>query len=128
MPSLLSDAQLTLIRERLTVVPTTNTGRTDWEKWYLAMLVELPKLFALVDQFREQRAEFEKALSNHLCQHDMADWLVCAGGHGEDCAVCSENDKGQHRHALLARAEAAEASAKEWREAYQSLAKEYGRG
>ncbi|MCR4374191.1 MAG: hypothetical protein NUW22_05020 [Acidobacteria bacterium] len=47
------------------------------------------------------------ALTNHLCQHDMADWMACAGGHDTECVVC-QHDKGTE-HTWLARAEKAEA-------------------
>ena len=65
-----------------------------------------------IARLTQERDEFKAALSNHLCKYDMADWIACAGGHGaENCEVCDEADKGQHRHALQVRAEAAEARA-----------------
>lgn len=55
------------------------------------------------------RDRYHKALTNHLCQHDLADWLGCNFNHTEVCEVCACEDGQQTRHALLVRAEAAEA-------------------
>ena len=36
------------------------------------------------------------AMEKHLCEHDMADWLACAG-HGDNfCAAC--NNEKEHSH------------------------------
>jgi hypothetical protein len=60
----------------------------------------------------EDRAALERAnraLDNHLCEYDKADWLACSGHPGEQrCDVCDESDKGLHRHALLERLARAE--------------------
>ena len=55
-----------------------------------------------------ENERLKKALTNHLCPHDMADWMACAGGHFDACLVC-QHDNGTE-HTWLARAEKAEAA------------------
>jgi hypothetical protein len=91
-------------------------------------------LLASNRELRKERDDFERALSNHLCKYDMADWIACAGGHGtENCEVCDEADKGQHRHELQVRAESAERERDQlreqvenapWKASYQQAMKE----
>lgn len=65
---------------------------------------------ATIARLTEERDRWRRAMENHLCPAEIADWLACSGGHGAECAVCDEADQGQHRHGLVVRAEAAEAS------------------
>ena len=70
----------------------------------MAAVDDIVRLMGEVVAERDRAGRFEKALSNHLCKHDMADWLACAGGHhmpGESetyCSVCKE--EGDHFHEL----------------------------
>lgn len=67
-----------------------------------------------------ERDRYRRALENHLCEHDMADWMGCHFNHVELCTIC-QHDNGTD-HTWLVRLERADrASAKlravitEWR-------------
>jgi hypothetical protein len=60
-----------------------------------------------------QRDKYRRALENHLCAHDMADWLGCSFNHNEACAIC-QHDNGTE-HTWLVRAERAEAEGEKLR-------------
>lgn len=45
-----------------------------------------------VEKLRVERDRYKRALENHLCDYDLADWLGCAG-HSERkmCILCDED-------------------------------------
>lgn len=49
--------------------------------------------------------QYERAINNHLCEYDKADWLGCTGGHGDYCDIC-EAEGNDHPHQTLRRVEA----------------------
>src|SRR3990167_8011642 len=76
-----------------------------------SICVELTRLRAALQTAEQARDEYRNALSNHLCEHDMADWVACSGHHDKTCDVCEE--RGPHHHELdvyAKRAETAESA------------------
>lgn len=43
--------------------------------------------------------QLKRALSNHLCEYEIADWIACSGNHPEGaCIVCESAGESQHFH------------------------------
>jgi len=56
--------------------------------------------------------KYEKALLNHLCPYDMADWIACAGHDPTVCMVCAID--GDHDHEKLRDVEQERREVRDW--------------
>jgi hypothetical protein len=90
-------------RLRMEAVIHDDLGNEDDAAACLAGAAALEEVATL----REERDRLKAALSNHLCPHDMADWVRCGGSHGTDlaCDVCAQAEGGLHRHELVTQIE-----------------------
>lgn len=71
--------------------------------------IERDRLQRELSLLQGENERLTKALSAHLCEHDMADWLACSGDHNQNCYLCDGDEySGDTSHARLVRAEAAE--------------------
>ncbi len=87
-----------------------NDGTEDYNKIH-RLGAELAQARAQIAALTQERDEYKRALLNHLCVHDMADWVGCSFDHQPGtCAVCAEDGDDQHWHAYVKRAERAEST------------------
>lgn len=105
----LKGVEARVIREYYAMQQRAEQAEAKYAEAEKVTVRQLDSLRAELASAEADRDRYKKALSDHLCPSDMADWLACNGDHpSELCDICAEGDKGQHRHALLVRAEKAE--------------------
>src|SRR5688572_16638335 len=108
------------------VIAKTPEEAAAFAKQIEALFASCRNLLALMADLRQQQEQLQKeraklwhALRNHLCEHDLADWLACSTEHGTYCDVCNE-----HGHETLTKLEAAEASLTALRREQEQLQQE----
>jgi hypothetical protein len=92
-------------------VATLTTERDHWKAMCDAVNSNSGDLFMALRKAKQEVAtltttveRLEKAIHGHLCKHDAADWLACAGHPGDKpyCKVCEEAGDTKHFHGQLA--------------------------